>query len=291
MDFWVLDNIEALRQSNFPSITETTLFKPANTIRYRYPSANRGDQSPNYPEQTVAIDYFLPEKVSNLTLEIKDAAGNSMITFVSDTSNNKLEDEVINDMNTSRTEYIINRSLTTKKGMNRFEWDMTMAGPWHKQAGRRYRGGPMVKPGVYTVELTSNKNSMTQSFELLIDPRVASFGISEDDISKQVGFQLKVSELLSSVRKLEDELATKIESMSSTADMSVEDKTRLNESKALLAQLETAEGIYMKPMLSSQVSYLYSMLNQADQVPGKDAYERYDELNKLFHALKAQAPK
>lgn len=50
----------------------------------------------------------------------------------------------------------------------------------------------------------------------------------------------------------------------------------------ILDQLVTPEGIYMTPMLIDQLRYLRSMLNQADQRPGKDAYERYDELKNRF---------
>ena len=46
----------------------------------------------------------------------------------------------------------------------------------------------------------------------------------------------------------------------------------------LQEQFITAEGRYMTPMLLNQVSYLNSMLNRADQKPGRDAYIRYDEL-------------
>ena len=44
----------------------------------------------------------------------------------------------------------------------------------------------------------------------------------------------------------------------------------------------TPEGIYMRPMLNAQLGYLGMMINRADQQPGKDAYERYDELKALL---------
>jgi hypothetical protein len=50
-------------------------------------------------------------------------------------------------------------------------------------------------------------------------------------------------------------------------------------------QLVTPDGIYMMPMLIDQVRYLRSMLNQADQRPGKDAYDRYDELRNRFNTI------
>ncbi len=51
----------------------------------------------------------------------------------------------------------------------------------------------------------------------------------------------------------------------------------------LLAKLETAEGYaYPTPMLVAQLSYLYSNLDRADQEPGRDAYERFTELEGLL---------
>ena len=35
----------------------------------------------------------------------------------------------------------------------------------------------------------------------------------------------------------------------------------------------------MQPMLIDQFKYLYSMVTEADQVLGKDAYDRYKELS------------
>jgi hypothetical protein len=50
-------------------------------------------------------------------------------------------------------------------------------------------------------------------------------------------------------------------------------------------QLTTQEGRYMRPMLLDQLRYLASMLDRADQKPGKDAYERYEELKKWLENL------
>jgi len=54
-------------------------------------------------------------------------------------------------------------------------------------------------------------------------------------------------------------------------------------------QLVTPEGIYMRPMFNDQLSYLAMMINRADQQPGKDAYERYDELKGLLAKIKQEA--
>ena len=48
----------------------------------------------------------------------------------------------------------------------------------------------------------------------------------------------------------------------------------------------TDEGPYMQPMLIDQFKYLYNMVSKADQILGKDAYDRLDELNNQFEKLK-----
>ena len=50
--------------------------------------------------------------------------------------------------------------------------------------------------------------------------------------------------------------------------------------------LVTRKGTYMQPMLIDQTRYLQSMLGRADQVPGKDAYNRFKELKDSFSRLK-----
>jgi hypothetical protein len=53
-------------------------------------------------------------------------------------------------------------------------------------------------------------------------------------------------------------------------------------------ELVTAEGTYMKPQLIAQLQYLRYMLLQADQQPGKDAYNRYEELKSRWEKLQSQ---
>jgi hypothetical protein len=60
-----------------------------------------------------------------------------------------------------------------------------------------------------------------------------------------------------------------------------------NELETIYNQLVTEEGTYMQPMLEDQASYLSSMLGQADQKPGQDAYERLEELKAWFERVKA----
>jgi len=68
-------------------------------------------------------------------------------------------------------------------------------------------------------------------------------------------------------------------------DKKAETAARLEKVKSMIAELKTEEGIYQLPRLVDQISYLYNMLGDTDQLPGQDVYERYEELMGVFTGL------
>ena len=283
--FWMLDNITSLQQSDFTDGNELLLFSPNTTIRYKYPSGARSSRMPQYPRPAAIIDYILPDSITgNLKMEIIDQENNVIATMFSDTSKTKIADQIIEDMSTNRVEYIVDNSLNTKPGLNRYKWDMTMKGPWHKEKNRRFKDGPAAKPGIYTISLTLGDESSSQKFELKMDPRSADH-VSSIDIDQQITLQLKISDLLSSARKLQDKLETEKKEFKKEENKSAKQKDRLDKINSILSRLKTKEGIYEQPMLVPQISYLYSMLNDTDQAPGKDALEQYEALKKKFEGI------
>ncbi len=274
--FWTLDDLSPIRQMNANG--STTLFEPKKTIRYRYPSGAWGSQSPKYPRPSAILSYYLAENAQGpIRLSIKNSDGGLVSTFLSDTS--KIEEEVVRDMSTENISYVIDKSLTTDSGLNRFHWDMTYAGPWSKNEKRRYQNGPMVGPGTYDVELEVGGEVYTTKLELLIDPRVLAAGTKTGDITAQLDLALEVRDLLSEVSMAVEELEKEIEELG-------EEETGTTALKEKLSQLKTKEGFYHKPMLRDQISYLYSMLRGADQMPGKDAYDRFEVLKSNWQSIK-----
>ncbi|MEM9837432.1 MAG: hypothetical protein AAF828_13065, partial [Bacteroidota bacterium] len=278
--FWVLENMSALRTYTPTSANQHELFQPKNTHRYRAPAGSYGSTTPRYPRPAVSIDYYLAEKADQgIRLEIKDEAGKVVYHVVNDTNQLKATaTRVVRDMATEDIRYITNKNLPNEQGLNRFAWNFTSIGPWHKVKNRRYQNGPLVPPGQYTVTLSVGDWSATQTFELLIDPRLEKAGVSSADLSRQAKLQGQVMALLEDARKLEDTLEKEIKSMT--------DSAKVKNLKAALSKLQTEEGIYMQPKLTDQISYLNSMINRADQLPGKDAYDRYEELVLLLEGVK-----
>ena len=275
--FWILDNITTLRDAQVTNLKESPrLFKPDNTIRYRNPFASRST-FPKYPQTSVIIDYFIPEKTKgSLKLKIQDANGQTVATILSDSTQLKSTTKVVEDMNLSRTFVYVNKKLSTKSGLNRFEWDLRQKGPWAKDEKQRHKYGPLVAPGSYTVTLEVGGQSIEQPFEIIMDPRVAQEGISAGDIQTQLLMQNKVINLLSEARKLQANLEEEAEALEGKKAKAK--AARLGKVKAVLKKLKNDEGAYPQQMLVSQISYLLGMISRADQLPGQDVEQRYTEL-------------
>ena len=288
--FWILDNISTLRQTYLKNLDAPMLFQPETTIRYRTPSGAWGSDRPDYPRPSVILDYYLPEKLKTpLKVEIRDAAGVVLTAFSSD-SIPESADRAVRDMGTNFTEYLVAESLKNEAGMQRFRWDMTHAGPWYSSERRRYRNGPMVKPGTYTAVLTAGDRKNSQSFDLVMDPRVLAAGVTKADVATQVDFQLKIRDKITETNRLQQRIEDSIAELKGKKNPSQAEQSRLEALEEGLSRIETEEGIYMQPMLADQWRYLYSMMNQADQAPGKDALDRYTALSELLESIKSKIP-
>ena len=244
------------------------------------------------------MDYYLPEESSGtVRLEVFADDGTLVNSYQTTakapdegTTNAAPEGEeevVVENMNLSQTRVIVNRSLSAKPGMNRFRWDMTTFGPWTRNENARFRRGPLVKPGTYTLKLTTGDAVREQEFELLADPRVFEQGTSLEDLAAQESFQLRVIDLISDLRRFEERVEKETKKLENKKELAPEETSRLEVLKGILARIQSADIIYPRPMLSSQLSYLYNMVSRADQAPGGEATERFDALSAELAELQA----
>jgi photosystem II stability/assembly factor-like uncharacterized protein len=284
--FWILDDLSPLHDPSYTEIEGNKLFKPRDAMRYRYPKG-RGSQ---YPRPAATIHYSLADSVSGpLKLEILNDQGEMVNTFYSSEPAVKENIEGERDMSTENVDYTINRNLKATPGLHRFKWYMDHMGPWSSNKARRYQEGPMVRPGMYTLKLHVGDEVMEQYVLLKQDPRVPEMGVTMEDIVAQENLALQLVDLLSSARKWTDELKRQKKKLNADKEALDQNETRIESIDALLEELETAEGTYMKPMLLSQMSYLYNIVEGPDHRPGKDAFMRYEALKSKYDQLKSQS--
>ncbi len=268
--FYILDNVSTLHQGFLDIDTSTAhLFKPEETIRYRY-----YPEEP-YPPSSVIIDYYLPDTLEQgIQLQILNEQGKVLQAFSSDSLSK--ESSGSRDMSTNNFEYKINPALPNKKGVHRFHWDMRHQGPWDEEEEDRFTWGPMVATGEYQVKLLYGDQEYKQKFSLKADPRVLESGTTDADIKAQEQLALQIVELLSSAKKRAFEIKQEMDS--------TEDEFELSKLKSLYDDLVRADGRYPETKFISQVDYLLGMLMYGDQRPGRDAYERFEELKDWFEA-------
>lgn len=282
--FYILDNVTPLYSLAAIKTQSAHLFKPVDAYRFRY-SYNGDGKYPQYPDPGVTIDYYLKDKPdTDVTLEILDSQGTVISSFTS--AAKPKADKGTTDMATGFFSKGGKPGLPKNVGINRFRWDMTHTGAWSADARRSFSNGPMAAPGTYTAKLTAGSSVFSENFIILPDPRVIENGVSIQEIQAQEKLALQVRELLSSVNHFDEDIKNARKALEGNTSSKAKKKDALL--KAIQEQVATSEGIYMQPMLIDQVRYLSFMLNRADQLPGKDAYERFEELDALHKSLKAE---
>jgi photosystem II stability/assembly factor-like uncharacterized protein len=263
--FWVLDDITPLREVSAElAKAPAHLFQPRDAYRMRYSTRSGfGPQSPDDPEYIppgALIDYtFGQAPAGPVTLEILDAQGAVIRSFSSEAGRPRLQ---------------------KTPGMHRFLWDLAYAGP-EGGSGRR-GGGSLATPGTYQVRLSAAGWSDTESFRVLIDPRVAKDGVTQADLDAQLALSLKVRDATAEAHAA----LARVRQAEQTAKGAAQ--TKLEAIDRRLAT-DTANGIrYPQPMLIDQLGYLYGMITRADQRVGQDGFERYAELRKQLDDILLQ---
>ena len=156
--------------------------------------------------------------------------------------------------------------VTKTAGINRFAWDL------------RNQAGVTLPPGSYQVRLKTGAVSQTQTFNVLIDPRIAADGVTISELQEQFEHNMRMRDLVSGVNQLVTRVREAI-------GKSPNDPRLI----ALAAKLLTEPVRYGKPGLQAHVTYLASMTANVDQKIGRDAVERYQVLKKEFDTLRAEA--
>ncbi len=231
----------------------------------------------------VCIRYWLAEDAgAGATLTILDAAGTEIETFTSDIPAEEDDRE--------------GRYITAAAGMNAFQWSMEYpAGP--KMSGSDFHGrpnGPLALPGTYRVRLDIGAWSMTQSFELVLDPRVS---VERSDLEEQFDLLSRIRDKLSDVvdavnriRSIKQQLASWQERMPELEGVGevIIDLETVEE--ALVQREFTSEGDSLKhpARLFENLSGLPPIVASADTKPTTQSHAVFEKLSNRIDAKLAE---
>ncbi len=316
--FWILDDLSPLHQMQDQlSGKGAHLFKPRDTTRVRVYGRAYGDKDKgrvNYmmagpvtialkPRQTtmgtqvfdfldagknppngVIIHYYLKEKPEGeVTLRILDADGNEINAFSSEGD--------------------ATPRVPKAAGANRFVWDYRGKGPSpiEEQVAKDRRSqmaeaglGPRVNPGSYTVEVKVGDDTMTESFNVVRDPRLVA---SDADLAEQYqmksGIRDRVSQLHEMVNKL-NRINKQLDGWIERISASGGNESLKSDAQAIKEKLDPIyDGLMQRnpdalqpggARLKDKLTTLSTMIDESDDAPTQGAREVYEDLGKRLDA-------
>jgi photosystem II stability/assembly factor-like uncharacterized protein len=244
--FWILDNASPLRQMNAQvAAADLWLFKPATAYRVR-PGSDQGTPMPmdealaENPPDGAVVDYWLKERAKgSVELEIFDAEGALVRRFSSADSLPKTDSNKV----PIAMDWIRNEApLSAEAGTHRFVWDLLY--PLPKSVHRSPYGPAGVRslPGNYTVKLTANGKSTSQTLTVKMDPRIST---PEDALRREFVAASRVSARLGAVaaaRERAEELQKQIAARKAGAGGNSEVTAALVELEQRVAEANGAPG-------------------------------------------------
>jgi photosystem II stability/assembly factor-like uncharacterized protein len=299
--FWILDDLTLLHQwSETISKGDAHLFKPEEAYRMEgsgFPLPPTATVGANPPAGT-AIWYHLREKPKGeVTLEILDSAGRQIKKF----SSKAPEGPPATPAGGAGGPFgAAAATVPAEKGLNRFVWDLRYPD------ASRFPGlimwaagtsGPRAVPGNYQVKLTVDGKTMTQSFELRKDPRIAT---TQEEFQKQFDLLIKIRDKVSEthnaiteirdVRRQVDDYAKRVAGQPNSqpiidAAKSLNAKLTAIEEELYQTKNQSNQDPLNYPIkLNNKLAALTGVVASADTAPTDQSYAVYEDLTGRINA-------
>jgi photosystem II stability/assembly factor-like uncharacterized protein len=292
--FWVFDDLPLLYQLNDAvTTTDAHLFRPADTYRVGGGRGFGGGRGPaavgENPPAGAVVHYWLKGR-GDVTLEFLDAAGKIVNTYSSKAPAARPaaapEDEG-GEENPFRG--APPPRVTANAGMNRFVWNLRYPDATTFPGLIMWAGnvtGPRVPPGKYTVRLTVDGKSQSETFELKKDPRLST---TPEEYAKQISLALQIRDKLSEtngavvrireVRKKLDEYASSGDAKVADAAKSLNGKLTAIEGDLYQTRNRASEDPLNFPIkLNNKLAYVMGEIESSDNQPTAQSYVVYEDL-------------
>jgi hypothetical protein len=184
--------------------------------------------------------------------------------------------------------------VSTDAGLNRFVWDMRYPDAATFPGMILWAGdvrGPRAVPGTYTVKLTADGQTYTQTFEIKKDPRVS---ITPEQFQKQFALSLKIRDKLTEthnaiaqirdVKRQLNDLLTRLGDQPNAAAVvdaghALNNKLTAVEEELYQTKNQSSQDPLNFPIkLNNKLAALGSIVGSADAEPTDSSYQLYDEL-------------
>jgi photosystem II stability/assembly factor-like uncharacterized protein len=278
--YYVLDNITPLRQARSELATAAVhLYRPATAVRtLSRPVDNYDRRRAFLPE----IDYYLREPADTITLQILDARGAVIRTFAARRPATTRPDTLRRWPD----------SLSIAAGHHRFRWDMRYPGP------RDFKGlifwgantqGPLAPPGRYQARLTAHGQTLTESFEIVKDPRLVE--VTQADFEAQFRLATEISARVDDahraviqVRGVRDQVDDRLKKSTDAELARAADRLKTGiaavEEEVYQVRMQARQDPLNFPIrLNNQIAALKGVVESADGRPTEQARQAFELLS------------
>ena len=265
--FWILDNAELLHQFDAQAMSDDVhLFEPRPTVRFRdragLVARSTGPSTENPPAGVVIPYHFETAPTGNVTLRI--LKGSELIHTFAD--------------------------VPASAGANRFLWNMRYPGAvlLPDAVFQGSADGPLAAPGTYRVELATGGRTLSQSFEILRDPRI---DYTDADLVAQFDFLIEARDkltetmdLVGQVRDLRVEAEQLVQSAGGRQQLqdaleALNDKLYPLEERLVQYRARANQDLIAQPTgVDSKLARLMTFASMADAPPTDGDRELYGRL-------------
>ena len=269
--FWIMDDIEPLREMAAATAHNVFLFTPALAYRVR-PGNEEGTPYPlDEPQASnrtpgVYIDYYLSSAANPVTIEVRDRNGNVIRKWSSADKPQTIDYRHLDIPANWATPPPLPQAAA---GTNRFIWD------FHTKNAN----GPLAPPGLYTVRLTANGSTLERNVTIARDPRISS---SDADLVAQYKLAVAIAERKEQIAKARDHAETLLESHRlSSADEALVRNTLLGVTMPPSPdEGETLSNDFASlTYLHGSFNTLFDAVESADAAPTHDMKVAYSKLS------------
>ncbi len=283
--FWLIDDLTVLQQLNAEkSNADMFLFQPKST--YRIDGRNRESKTAGTNMQSgVMTTYYLQDTAAADTVRLvfSEKTGKEIATYSNHPDKSKKEGK-----------------LEVKPGSNQFVWDT------HYPDAEEFDGmilwwaslkGPKALPGEYDVALIKNGKKVSQSFEIVKDPRSSA---TQKDLQEQFDFMISVIDKLTethiaikNIRKARVQIndvleKTKVDTIQSFGKNILEEIKTIEEALYQTKNRSRQDPLNYPVRLNNKLGHLNSLTAMGDNPPTESAVEFKNEVTEEINSYLEQ---
>ncbi|HEX8181714.1 MAG TPA: hypothetical protein VF525_19395 [Pyrinomonadaceae bacterium] len=318
--FYILDDLPVLYQlaaaGGTNALNETRLFKPEDNYRME---GGGGGPLPatatigRNPPGGVVVYYTLKARpTTDVVLEFTDASGKSIQRYTArvpkpqptpapGSASVQTPPEQPQAPSGEESESFAGGGgggggprVSTNPGLNRFVWDMRYPDAVRFPGMILWAGntrGPLIVPGTYTVKLTADGQTTTQTFEVKRDPRIQA---TPEDFNKQLDLSLKIRDKLTEthnaiiqirdVKRQVDDLLKRVKDqpnfkvINDAATRLSRNLTDIEETLYQTKNQSSQDPLNFPIRLNNKLAALGGVVASADAAPTAQSYAIYNDL-------------